>query len=137
MKSAKKTVAEHFNRKTSQGGGMHAEAGQTPSMRDIAATMPGTEAAVPSTPENEGEPPVAAPAADDRLLRLQADFDNYRKRVLREKEDLYQRANEDLMEALLPVLDHLDLAASFVDEERQDDAVIKGFSLLANSSFRY
>ncbi|WXJ86554.1 Protein GrpE [Moorella humiferrea] len=49
-----------------------------------------------------------------RLLRLQADFDNYRKRTRREVEDLTRRANARLIEALLPVLDNLEraLAAS-------------------------
>jgi molecular chaperone GrpE len=65
------------------------------------------------------EPAVAPPPAsietgekapDDRLLRLQADFDNFRKRVMRERAEIYKRANEDLMVELFSVLDHLQMA---------------------------
>ena len=54
-------------------------------------------------------PPAKAPpaVADDRLLRLQADFDNFRKRTVREREETYRRANTDIITELLPVLDHM------------------------------
>src|SRR6516225_6320416 len=42
--------------------------------------------------------------------RVQADFENYRKRMLREQTDAIGRANEALVEQLLPVLDSLELA---------------------------
>ena len=44
----------------------------------------------------------------DTLRRVQADFENYRKRVLREQTTLVERANERLLEELLPVLDSFD-----------------------------
>jgi molecular chaperone GrpE len=58
------------------------------------------------------EEPVAedAPAPDDSYLRLAADFDNYRKRVARESAELSRRANERLLNELLPVLDDLERA---------------------------
>lgn len=46
----------------------------------------------------------------DSLRRLQADFENYKKRVSRQQEDLVARAAENLVEKLLPVLDTADLA---------------------------
>lgn len=46
----------------------------------------------------------------DQLLRLTAEFDNFRRRTLKEKEDLRLTANADLLGALLPVLDNLDRA---------------------------
>jgi molecular chaperone GrpE len=52
----------------------------------------------------------SAPAPDDSYLRLAADFDNYRKRVAREHAELTQRANERLLNELLPVLDDLERA---------------------------
>jgi molecular chaperone GrpE len=69
-----------------------------------------------------GETPPAAeeaPAAgvprevqelNDKYLRLYAEFDNYRKRVSREKEELLKFGNESLLYDLLPVLDSLELA---------------------------
>jgi len=82
--------------------------------------------------KREEEVPVEVlPPVDDRYLRLQADFDNYRKRVLREKDELYRRANEDIMEELLPVLDHLDLALQAAGDNH-DDPVVKGFALVGD-----
>jgi len=53
----------------------------------------------------------------DMLRRIQADFENYRKRVQREQVTLVERANERLLEDLLPVLDSFDGAlASFTSD---------------------
>jgi molecular chaperone GrpE len=46
----------------------------------------------------------------DRLLRTTADFDNYKKRASREKQDAIKYANEGLVEKLIPVLDNFDMA---------------------------
>ncbi|TEB07229.1 heat shock protein GrpE [Pelotomaculum schinkii] len=46
----------------------------------------------------------------DRLLRLQADFENFRRRTRQEKDDYYKYASEQLVVALLPVLDNFGLA---------------------------
>ncbi len=81
-------------------------------MADLAAE------ATPATPAPEpNEPPAVAPALEsevaawkDKYLRLMADFDNFRKRQAREREDYTRRATESLMEELLPVMDHLQLA---------------------------
>jgi len=46
----------------------------------------------------------------ERLLRATADFDNYKKRAAREKQDAIKYANETLLEKLVPVLDNFDMA---------------------------
>jgi molecular chaperone GrpE len=46
----------------------------------------------------------------DRLLRTTADFENFKKRAAREKQDAIRFANEALIEKLIPVLDHFDMA---------------------------
>ena len=66
----------------------------------------------------------------DRLLRLQADFENFRKRTLREKNDLYQRANMDLLQELLPALDHFELGLRMAEQHKAEKAVIDGFKLV-------
>jgi molecular chaperone GrpE len=48
----------------------------------------------------------------DRLLRLQADYDNFRRRTRQEKEEFYKYASEKLINTLLPVLDNFELALS-------------------------
>lgn len=56
--------------------------------------------------------PVARERDDyrDALIRLQADFENYKKRILKQQDELRERAAEHLVEKLLPVLDTADLA---------------------------
>jgi molecular chaperone GrpE len=46
----------------------------------------------------------------DRLLRQTADFDNYKKRAIRERQDAIKFANESLLETLIPVLDNFEMA---------------------------
>jgi molecular chaperone GrpE len=58
---------------------------------------------------------------DDRLLRLAADFDNYKKRAARERQEYVALANERLLKELLPVLDDLERAMNAAEghEEAQ------------------
>ena len=65
-------------------------------------------------------------ALEDRLLRLAADFDNYKKRVARERQELVTLANERLVKELLPVLDDLEralVAAAEHEEARLEEGV--------------
>lgn len=80
------------------------------------------------------EPEQAADTQEDlegQLLRLRADFDNFRKRTARERDGLFRRANEDLMQELLPVLDHLDLALSNLLEQNVNGGVADGVRLIS------
>jgi molecular chaperone GrpE len=58
----------------------------------------------------------------DRLLRTTADFDNYKKRAAREKQDAIKFANENLLQKLIPVLDTFDMALA-ATQNGQSDAV--------------
>jgi molecular chaperone GrpE len=60
--------------------------------------------------------------------RVQADFENYRKRMLREQTALAERASESLVEQLLPVLDNFELALVSLDDA--DEKVRKGVELV-------
>jgi molecular chaperone GrpE len=75
-----------------------------------AAAAPGAE---------EADAPAPAPAPDEAYLRLAADFDNYRKRVAREQAALTARANERLLNELLPVLDDLERALEAAAEHEE------------------
>jgi molecular chaperone GrpE len=56
---------------------------------------------------------------DDRLLRLAADFENYKKRAARERAEYVARANERLLKELLPVLDDLERALNSAEEHEE------------------
>jgi molecular chaperone GrpE len=84
-----------------------AEAG-TGDSEPLVAVEPGNV-----TAEQLGELKERAAKADehwDRLLRTTADFDNFRKRATREKQEAIRYANESLLEKLLPVLDSFHMA---------------------------
>ena len=66
----------------------------------------------------------------DQLLRLQADFDNFRRRTQRERNELYQRANEDLISELLPVLDHFELGFENAASHEANPDVVAGFKMV-------
>ncbi len=109
------------------------EEGTPPPSGDGVTSGPAPEAALPGGPSLEGAAPapeasepsvvpeepeldelgrVAAERDEyiDAIRRLQADFENYRKRVARQQSELSERATEALVTALLPVLDTADLA---------------------------
>jgi molecular chaperone GrpE len=60
--------------------------------------------------EESGGAEDRAAALEDRLLRLAADFDNYKKRVARDRDEYIAHANERLVKELLPILDDLERA---------------------------
>jgi len=69
----------------------------------------------------------------DKFLRLYSEFENFRRRTAKEKLDLISTANEELMSALLPVLDDFERAKKSFDDEGNDLKSIKeGIDLVSN-----
>lgn len=66
----------------------------------------------------------------DQFIRLQADFANFRNRTQRERIELYQRANEDLLLELLPVIDHYEMGLQTAMQHEVDSAVLDGFKMV-------
>ena len=71
-------------------------------------------------------------AVDDRLLRLAADFENYKKRAARERQEYVALANERLIGELLPILDDLERALAAA-EEHQEAQLEEGVRLVHRS----
>ena len=65
--------------------------------------------------------------ANTKFLRLMADFQNYRKRVDKEKSDVYARANEGIMLGLLAVIDNFERA---LEHESKDEKYAEGMQLI-------
>jgi molecular chaperone GrpE len=73
----------------------------------------------------------------DRLLRVSAEFDNYKKRSAREMQDFRKYANESLLKELLPVLDNLELAIKAAREESNGQAsLVDGVDLTLKEILR-
>ncbi len=66
----------------------------------------------------------------DDLQRLKAEFDNYRKRIVKEQTGLVERASAGLLYRLLPVLDNFELAVASAEESREFDRMLKGIEMV-------
>jgi len=103
------------------------------------------ESVVPSTSKDSADTPPAPAVQDealaaktqeaerlqDRLVRLQAEFENYKKRMAREKAEYLKFATEGLLLEFLPVLDNLERAiASARAEATSHEAVVAGIDMI-------
>lgn len=70
--------------------------------------------------------------AQDKYLRLSAEFDNYRKRTLKEKMDLTKSAGESVLSNILPVMDDFDRALQLMDSASDCHSMKDGIDLIYN-----
>ena len=106
-----------------------------------AAPAQGDQAAPPDQGDQAGEPDPLVEACRQRdeyldaLRRLQADFENYRKRVQRQQEESVSRAGDRLVLSILPALDAFDLAAAHLvgDDQVSPGGFIQAVALLRDT----
>ena len=101
----------------------------TPTGDDAPAASAGSGAAGGEQLASELERQVAE--WQDKYLRLQAEFDNYRKRTLREKMELVERGGADVIKAMLPVADDMDRAVEAMAGSDDIEALRAGVGLIA------
>ena len=82
----------------------------------------------PSGPKNLREAQAQINELEDRLLRLTADYENFRKRAQREKNEARQFANQHLLEKQLPILDNFEMALTAA--ENADSAIRDGIQMI-------
>ena len=70
--------------------------------------------------------------AKDKYLRLFAEFDNFKKRNIRERMDLLKNASQDAFSALLPVVDDFDRAKNSADDDSSEETFSEGVLLVYN-----
>ncbi|KRO66735.1 MAG: molecular chaperone GrpE [Cryomorphaceae bacterium BACL21 MAG-121220-bin10] len=87
--------------------------------------------------EPQVQEPTVVPSSEelmeqekDRYLRLFADFENYKRRTSKERIELFKTASQDLMIAMLPILDDFDRALK--ELEKSDKSVFEGVLLINN-----
>lgn len=90
-------------------------------------------------PQLSEEEKLAAELAEQKkaYLLLMADFDNYRKRTLRERQDLLKTATERAMSELLPVVDDVERALQAMETATDVDALREGVSLIHDKFVKY
>lgn len=93
----------------------------------------GDESGIEEGAREESCDPHVKEAAEwkDKYLRLQAEFDNYRKRTLREKMELVERGGQEVLKAMLPVADDLDRALDAMRKSDDLEALRSGMELIA------
>jgi molecular chaperone GrpE len=95
----------------------------------------GDAVSAPGKPEADGEDPLASMQADldrfrDLAMRSQADFENYKKRCTREKEDALKYANKSLLEKLVSIVDHFELGLEAARGQGEKSPIYSGMSLV-------
>ncbi len=106
-----------------------------------APSTPGDDEAVPHASADPAAPARAADAAQEgpeaeiarlreRLLRMAADFDNYRKRTRKDISEAERRVQENLLQVLVPPFDNLERAASHAESAQDVKALAEGLKMV-------
>jgi len=105
-------------------------AGESPAPADAPSTT-NPNATESPVPKAEYDAAVAQAAElKDRLLRGQADWENSRKRILREKEDAVRYAGEALLEKLLPVVDNFEMGMKAAETATDAKSIAQGLEMV-------
>lgn len=105
---------------------------QTKENADEKATAPAQSKAESAIAEDEADENLQADLDRfrDLALRSQADFENYKKRAAREKDEAIKYANSSLLERLLPILDNFELGLSAARGEGEKSPIFSGMSMI-------
>lgn len=71
----------------------------------------------------------------NRFLRMQADFDNYKKRVAREREEMYYASLEKVVADVLPIIDNMERAIAAFRKDNLDSTYIDGVDMIYKQLF--
>jgi molecular chaperone GrpE len=102
---------------------------------DRAKQMHSSDAPASDAVQAEVEDPMAGLQADldrfrDLALRSQADFENYKKRCAREKEEAIKYANSSLLERLVTIIDNFELGLAAAKEQGENSPIYSGMVLV-------
>lgn len=100
-------------------------------------TLEETEEVTEITPEMKiAELEAELAESKDKYLRVFAEFENFRKRSMKERLDLMKTAAQDTIKDLLPVLDDFDRAKAAADDENSDEQLSEGVVLVYNKLYK-
>jgi molecular chaperone GrpE len=83
-----------------------------------------------STEEKKADLEIRLAEFQDKYLRLSAEFDNYRKRTLKERIELTRSAGESILLSLLPVMDDFERAMTLMETSSDCDSIKEGLGLI-------
>ena len=88
------------------------------------------ENAADTDKENEEKDPLAEALREDKYLRSVAEFDNYRKRTLKEKTELILNGSEKAVQAFLPIIDDMERAIENAEKTDDIEVIREGMKLI-------
>jgi molecular chaperone GrpE len=91
----------------------------------------------PENPEETDNVSEKLAQLNDSYLRLMAEYDNYRKRTIKEKADLIRNGGEKTLTGLLPVIDDFDRAMKTIETATDISAIKEGLELIYNKFNSY
>jgi len=111
------------------------EANKTDRAKERSTSSPEEPSVLSKADQVEADDPMAGLQADldrfrDLALRSQADFENYKKRCAREKEEAIKYANSSLLERLVAIVDNFELGLSAAREKGESSPIYAGMSLV-------
>jgi len=124
---------EDHSEKTDNQEGNETKEPAAPESGDESQPQAETESGQPSSEKpapEEKSPEEKLAEMQDRYLRVSAEFDNYRRRTLREKMELTKYASENLLLSILPLMDDFERALSHMGNGSECTAVKEGIDLI-------
>lgn len=109
---------------------LHDEGQEQAPVAEATATETQQETAAAPTAEEKLKDELAQ--ANDKYLRLYAEFDNFRRRTIKEREEARKTEGKDVIVALLPVLDDFERAQRAMDKATEVAPVKEGVTLIQN-----
>lgn len=123
---------------------IHEQAENAPEIADVLDdTTESTETADVTIDEADGmmnkisELEAALEKEKKEYLFLRADFDNYRKRMLKDREELLRNAGEKALRGILPIVDDFERGLAAIKDTEGADAVKQGMELIYNKLLKY
>lgn len=102
----------------------------TPADATSAPETPAAAAPAPSLEEQIAAARKEAAASHERYLRAVADLENYRKRTIREKDELRQFAASSVVEDIIPILDNLSLGVAAAKQQADGKSIVDGVAMV-------
>lgn len=124
-----KSTAPHAEQKHQEEGDVDETVNEKPSESEI--DQPNNDEKTELMKKNE-ELQKQLQELNDKHIRLLAEFDNFRKRTRKEKEDLIRYAGEEIWKSILPVIDDFERAIKENQNTEDIEIVKKGFELIYN-----
>ena len=126
---AAETAAEQASEPTEQASAAEPEEKEAGKLKKLKTENKRLKADLDVAQKAAAAAETTAAEAADRYARVCAEYENFRRRSVKEKEDTYAAATADALEALLPLLDNLSRAASYGEGEK----VIEGVHMILGS----